>query len=1100
MLQLVQSNSMQVLLERLLEQLSVPSEQPLLTPQSILVQSPGMAQWLQIRIAEAFGIAANYDFPLPSSYIWRCYQRLIPDLPEQSAFNKGAISWKLMNLLPQFIASDDVDFQPLRDYLADDGADRLKRYQLCLKIADLYDQYLVYRPDWILAWEQGEDQLPDTDIRGQNWQPKLWRALVARSAACGESPYHRANLQQALLDLAQQPAIAGETIIVFGISALPRQQLEVMQALAQHNQVIIYWLNPSEHYWGDVVDNKTRSRALVEDSEQADYLDVGNPLLSAWGKMGRDFLDMLIDLQPQQLDDFYCPEPRSMLAHIQQEIMQLTHRGSMEPLSPNELLSNGQAYPKIALCNQDNSLRLMLCHSKVRELEVLHDQLLHRFKQDPSLEPSDVIVMVPNIADYAAVIDGVFGSVPGDLYIPYAISDQTTDQASILSHFCRLMGLHRSRLTLAEILDLLQAPAVLRKFELNEDEFNRIAHWLQDAGVRWGLSGADKQRWQVPQEGQNSLLFGLRRLLSGYAMAADGLWLAHSLDIAPYADIEGQNAEALGKFYLFVEQLQACVDFCQSLMSVELKIKQAEAWTQRFYQPDDQESSLLNILREKLVEIQQRAAGYTDDMSQAILLQEIQQALEEKGVGQGFLAGKVNFCTLMPMRSIPFKQVCVLGLNDGDYPRQSTSTGFDLIANGRSRKGDRSRRLDDRYLFLEAILSAREQLYLSYVARSQKDNSPKPPSILVQELLVYCQQVFCLQGQRGLQVEQSEHNVIQHLSCEQHLLPFDANYFNSQIPLELSFQGKWAQVLEARNQPWQAKPLATESVVNMGLAPLQIGLDDWLAFFINPAKAYFIRHWQLTLPRQQNDLLDDEPFALDALDNYQLNQRWLNRQFDANDHGDFARVLRAEGKLPYGLPGEQQWQQQEDKMQPLLAELSERLNKPQWRAEIDLALPELRVIGWQNKLYDKELVMWRPGDLSGKDRLHLWLPWLCLCASKQLSGKLERAVFVARDITLNLKLVPQNEAMEYLQQFALAWRQGQESALHFYPKTAWKWVTTDDFNKCMDEFNGIYKRIGEGAEPHIARLCPELAVHADTLCHWAEQLLTPIQEYSEECK
>ncbi|MFA0519883.1 exonuclease V subunit gamma, partial [Vibrio sp. 10N.222.55.E8] len=132
-------------------------------------------------------------------------------------------------------------------------------------------------------------------------------------------------------------------------------------------------------------------------------------------------------------------------------------------------------------------------------------------------------------------------------------------------------------------------------------------------------------------------------------------------------------------------------------------------------------------------------------------------------ISQRFLAGQVNFCTLMPMRSIPFKTVCLLGMNDGVYPRSMPPEGFDLI-NGRSRPGDRSRRDDDRYLFLEAILSAQECLYISYVGRSIQDNTERVPSVLVSELIEYCQQNYCLSENQALPSDDSGIKLTQAIS------------------------------------------------------------------------------------------------------------------------------------------------------------------------------------------------------------------------------------------------------------------------------------------------------------------------------------------------
>ena len=152
---------MEFIVER--ERLDDPFE-----PEMILVQSTGMAQWLQMTLSQKFGIAANIDFPLPASFIWDMFVRVLPEIPKESAFNKQSMSWKLMTLLPQLLERED--FTLLRHYLTDDS-DKRKLFQLSSKAADLFDQYLVYRPEWLTRWEAGE--LIEGLDEAQIWQAPL---------------------------------------------------------------------------------------------------------------------------------------------------------------------------------------------------------------------------------------------------------------------------------------------------------------------------------------------------------------------------------------------------------------------------------------------------------------------------------------------------------------------------------------------------------------------------------------------------------------------------------------------------------------------------------------------------------------------------------------------------------------------------------------------------------------------------------------------------------------------------------------------------------------------------------------------------------------
>ena len=883
MLHLIQSNKMAKLADELVICLQQFTGGPLslFEGQNVLVQSPGMAQWLKLLIAEKSGIAANIHFPLPSSYIWELYRQHFDDLPEQSAFTKPNMTWKLMQILPQHLELES--FASLKHYLND--GDPLKCYQLCHKIADVFDQYLVYRPEWIQVWEQGEDQLSEVDVTLQPWQPILWRALVEYSKAIQESPYHRANLHQGLMEKLQQSTEkATRPLFIFGISALPQQQLEVFTALAETTEVFIFWCNPSQHYWGDVVDAKVLGQARLKGEEIADYMEIGNPLLSSWGKLGRDYQDMLLNLDIEQHESFEETEPQNLLQHIQSEVLNLAYRGSMSGLEPSELLGNGVAFPKLTIGADDKSVVIHACHSKVRELEVLHDYLLHQFSREPTLSPADIIVMMPDVASYGPFIEGVFGSATKDNHIPFAISDRlASEESPLLLSFLQLMNLHHSRMTLSDVLALLEVPSLRQKFDISESEFELLKHWLMDAGVRWGWDQQDKSRWDLPADSQNTWMFGLDRLLAGYAIKTEDLLHAGESTVAPYLDIEGQHAVALGKFGQFSELLLDALSFCLRSESLQEKTDKALSLLDALYEVEDKEQVYANQLRQAIEQISSHANQYPEAINQDIFVAELQQSLSDKGVGQRFLAGSVNFCTLMPMRSIPFKLVCLLGMSDGDYPRQTAPIGFDLMRHAKGRKGDRSRRHDDRYLFLEALLSAEEKLFISYNGFSVKDNSELSPSILVSELVEYCQHCFALEGDENLDFRETQSKLNEHLHTMHYLQPFSAGYFKQSEFTQTSFNPQWCDVASLQSQPITQIPFFDQGSQNAPLGSeehadnVQLELRDLISFFENPVKALFRARWQTSMDIRHEQLIDEEPFALDPLNRYQLNQRMVEQ-------------------------------------------------------------------------------------------------------------------------------------------------------------------------------------------------------------------------------
>jgi exodeoxyribonuclease V gamma subunit len=279
MFRLYHSNDLDVLKELLVHQMKQGDSDPFI-PEQVLVQSQGMAHWLKLQVAESLGIAANIEFPLPSSFVWKVYNSVKPDLPERSHFEKESMTWKLMRLLPTLIAEESSKelFAPIAHYLEGKsnelGINQQKVFALAEKIADTFDQYLVYRPDWLLAWEAGNDEIEGGDISNQPWQSELWRRLVAESEQLGHSLFHRARLTDELVDIVREgkeglnsllPTSSADRparIFVFGIAALPGTYWQVLNAISEHVDVHFFLLNPCRNYWGDIVNEKTRAKLL----------------------------------------------------------------------------------------------------------------------------------------------------------------------------------------------------------------------------------------------------------------------------------------------------------------------------------------------------------------------------------------------------------------------------------------------------------------------------------------------------------------------------------------------------------------------------------------------------------------------------------------------------------------------------------------------------------------------------------------------------------------------------------------------------------------------------------------------------------------------
>lgn len=1089
MLHIIQSNRMEALQLHLSQSLLHNPNPSIFDQEQVLVQSPGMAQWLKVLIAEQHGVTAQIDYVLPSSYIWRLYQNLLPDVPEDSSFNKNNMAWKLFNILPNCL--EQTEFSLLKQYLIEtktalDSDTHL--FGLCEKIADAFDQYLMYRPQWLESWQQGNDDLADVDISIAPWQPILWRKLVEHTQTLGQNPYHRANLHQELISaLSTKPvSLSHENLYIFGLSAIPSQQLEVFQALAKHIDVFIYLCNPSKHYWGDVVDEKTKAKIIANyevkpsiDAEGEDYYIVGNPLLASWGKLGREYLEQLVELDAQWTDLYIEKFEDNLLGKLQQEIFELAFKGVPLASDPTWFVSDEGKLPF-----SENSLLPSLmfarCHNALREVEALHDHLLNLFDQNPDLTPRDIIVMMPDSGQYSPYIEAVFGSAKDNRYIPFAISDLGVEQEKpIVNSFIKLADLGSCRFYVSDILDLLQVDEISAKFDITSEELNQISYWLEQVNIRWGIDGQHKGEFNQPQIDINSWRQGLSRLVLGFAMK-DETTEFNTLYAAD--EVEGMAVETLAKLIHFFDALEDTQSALKLSGNLAEKVAQLQQLAMRFYATDASQSNDLSFIQKALEKMLMHFdnGDHSGQVSQTLMVHNLKQQLMQKGVGQRFFMGQVNFCTLMPMRAVPFKVVCILGLNDGDYPRSVQPLGFDLLQHSKPQKGDRSRKIDDRYLFLEALLSARDHVYLSYMGNSCVDNSERLPSVLVSELTDYLARVF----------SHAENELLDSLTVNHYLQPFNPAYYQ-------------ASTIQSYNPIWLPK----EQLSNMDCEPLSPELDTQvdLAMFIQqlltPQQSFYRHTIGARLGDYQYKNQDDEIFVLDGLTRYRYYQEIIEQDYLENTPNLDAIIAR--GDLPQGAGAELALDSMVNAVTPLLSELKRHqviTHKAQENEliRVNIALDQLELNGTLKSVSLANQYLYRPtGALKAKDKIAGYLYHLAGCAS----GNVNTTLFLSLNGYLEYQQLTQQEAYALLEKWVVLFKQIFTRPLPFFANAGFSYLQKRELASAESVFSGTpFVGRNEVSDPYISLDFSTLASVADEFIALTETYLAPIDAIITEHK
>jgi exodeoxyribonuclease V gamma subunit len=1060
----------------------------------ILVQSNGVAEWLKIALAEELGVCAATRVALPARFLWEAYRGMLgPErVPKRSPFDKDALTWRLMRLLPELLGKEQ--FAPLRHFLSDGDPER--RLQLAERLADLYDQYQVYRADWLTDWAQGTDQLrrPGGDpiplAPDQCWQAQLWRE-VHESLPPERRWSGRATIHQQFMAAVDEDRLPAQRlprrVVLFGMSTLPYQTIEAMAGLSRHTQVLLAVPNPCQFYWGDIIEGRellTAAYRRQQSRKGSNLAEVpveelhahSHPLLASWGRQGRDFVRMLDEFDGGQgarfgnmrVDLFNEGDDGSLLSQVQGAV--------------RDLLPLGE-HPRLPPAPDDRSIEFHIAHSAQREVEVLHDQLLSWFARDSGLRPRDVVVMVPDIDTFSAAVHAVFDQHrrSDPRYIPFEIGD-TKDRSvnPLLVAMEWLLRLPQQRCRQSEVRDLLDVPALAARFGLDEDDLPTLGRWIEGASVRWGLDQQHRAGLGLGSAGeQNSWLFGIRRMLLGYATGAGPSFG----DIEPYAEVGGLDAALAGALAELVESLLAWREQLDAVLTPAQWGERARALTSRFFRArDDEDRMMLNQLEEALqcwLEVCENAL-FDEAVPLGVMREAWLSELDQPALSHQFVSGGVTFCTLMPMRAVPFKVVCLLGMNDGDFPRRGHQSDFDLLAlPGMARPGDRSRRDDDRYLMLEALLAAREKLYVSWVGRNVRDNTEQPASVLVSQLRDYLK--------AGWDLDLDQRTTVHALQ------PFSRRYFERGGLL--TYAGEWRSAHRAFDAGEEAVA-GDDALPPYELDPeYRLKLGELVSFLRQPARYFFRRRLGVDFGSKEVVGEDEEPFSLDALERFFLEDALLDDSGMPEQQAEVRQVLdqRAqrlvrEGRLPIGLVGKQWQQQLVEELVPVRRSwlaLGARYPAPAPKLAVSLEIDALGagpilLDDWIDKLRSNEgetvwlmqissRVLDRKGAPRGDKLIGPWLRQLAAAAGgARITGYL-----VARDATLQLDPIDPAIAHAALENIVALWRANLDRPLAVACKTALAHLAGGDPREVYD---GGFEINGEVDDPCLARLWPEFAV------------------------
>ena len=812
----------------------------------VIVPAKGVERWLSQRLSHILGrgtgqdgVCAGISFRNPRSLIAE-----ITGTDDDDPWHPDTLVWPLLEVIDD--SCNDGWCKTLATHLGHFEAGEEKelrlgrRYAVARRLAGLFASYARQRPQLLIDWENEADEGLDADLE---WQPHLWRALLDRVDA--DPPHIRHAKTVATLQ--ESPTELPERISLFGHTRLPSTEIELLDALSTHHDLHLWLPHPSDTLWQSLAD----VHGQIPRRDDTSHREVGHPLLAT---LGRDLRELQRGLPPDPQTDEYLTgddRPDTLLGWLQSDITANAVRRDGRTLRPD-----------------DRSVQVHSCHGPARQIDVLREVLLGLLADDQTLEPRDILVMCPDIETYAPLIVAGFGL--GDMIkgvhpahkLRVRLADRSLVQTNpLLGVASQLLALAGGRATSSEVLNLAQAAPVRARFGFTDDNLEDITRWVRQANIRWGFDREHRKPYGVDFI-QNTWRFGIDRVLAGVAMSDDShAWIDTTL---PLDDVSSNRVELAGQLAEYVDRLQHVVESLTGAKPLREWLTALEDGINLLARVDDDDAWQTSQLQREFGDVL-NAAG--PRAATVMRLPDIRALLDRHLAGRptraNFRTGTLTVCTMVPMRSVPHRVVCLVGLDDGVFPRLGVVDGDDVLARD-PMTGERDIRSEDRQLLLDAIGAATEKLVITYTGANEYSGQERPPAVPLAELLDTLDRT-------------TEHKVRDTIVVRHPLQPFDTR---NVIPGELipnepfTFDSTVLNAARARSGDRAEKPPFISGPLPAP-PPDDVVLADLAAFFRDPVKGFY-RALDYTLPWEVDGVEDAMPVDINALEEWTVGDRMLD--------------------------------------------------------------------------------------------------------------------------------------------------------------------------------------------------------------------------------
>ena len=986
---LFRSNDLSRLAKKLTDQLKNP-EHHSISPfdrTEIAVGSKGMERWVRHQIAREVGIASNLHFPFPMAAIDSLIQEALSDDSEDS-WTPVNLTLTVADILSDLNSTKADDFAPLSHFLVgtDEPIDNT-HYQISKEIASVLDGYVAFRPEMCERWDIGE---PITEERESlSWQPILWRALAERLSDDANTSHRAARAKAAINKLRNSPSslLSRQPLRIFGLSSLPPTLLRELAELSEFVHVEIYLLTPSEMYWNNV--RQALSTGGRRDLIEAFDDEASHPLLGSLGRPAGELQDLVMDSFDSNTEDYDLYSPPSirdtLLSAIQSDILRALPESEIEKSD-----------------FKDDSIEVHGCYGKMRQVEALKGAIHRLLNDHQHLQPRDIIIMTPDLEGFAPLVKGLFEQgerypdsdrqwgVTGAPSLPVRVADLSMKRLNpIADATLRLLLMCDGRTTLSGILDLIALEPVMCRFGIIDQDLPVIQDWASKSGIRWAESAADRSNHGQPHDDQNTVNFGLNRLALGAIFSDDvELWGG----VSPLPSFEGAGISVIGKF----------ITICHEILSAIASLKEPRTisdWVDNLLGDENTEGVINRLtatplkarwqhdrVRRELISLKNAAkrTKSTKPYSTSGFSGLLEGRLELSAGGTNQQTGSITLCSMRPERSIPYKVVALLGMDEGAFPRSNRPLGFNRVALKR-RKGDKSATDEDRMIFLEALLSAEEHLLVFFTGQSIKNNEELPAAVPVEQLMD-----VMLKSSTMDKSEVVTRHPLHHFS--EGLFKVEApkvqSYSEAHRRASLSLRGDRVEPRAFLEPDWEVNQ---QQEIQEGHVE-EITISELTKWLKKPLERYISTKWKIYLEEYEDKLTDREPLELSPLDKVMIPNQLLSKRREVGSKGLMANViLKAEGAIPLGNAGELAIAQYKKIISGMLEEIDSLNLTSETTCPIDETIDGVRISG-EVSLLGNKLVHLIPKEDNSSDQRGTIEPWvdylLWSLASPRASQKL----------------------------------------------------------------------------------------------------------------